>query len=76
MFGCILKQERITILWLGEILPDINLRPGEPGHKIVIQRARRLEVATHTGNGGYNILVVQFSGSDVASRYILNLLYA
>jgi len=42
--GRILKAKRIVVLWLGEILPDIDQIPGEPGQKIVIKRARRPEI--------------------------------
>lgn len=70
MFKSILKEERIAVLWLGELLSDIDQIPVELGQKIVIERASRPEVASQMlATGQYNVLVVQCSGSDFAFRY-------
>lgn len=74
MLERILKEERIAVLWLGELLPDIDQIPAGLGQKIVIERASRPEVATQMDQPLYVIEKLKFGVTHMKVRaYILSL---
>lgn len=70
MFEYIPKDEKVAVLWLGELLPDIDQIPAELREKIDIERARRPDIALQMmETTQYHIVIIHLSNNDFSFRY-------
>ena len=70
MFEYILKEDRISVLWLGEPLADLDNVPAEIKPKLMIKQAKRPEQAMQMmGEQEFNVIVVHLSPDYFAMRF-------
>ena len=70
MFEYILKEDQISVLWLGKPLADLSNVPGELKDRVSIDLAKQPEQAMQMlGSGSYQVIVVQLNPDDFDFRY-------
>lgn len=70
MFEHLYQEQQIRILWLGEIMSDLNQLPKDMKARLRISRASRPEIAMQKlAEGDFGIVVVHLSPEDFTYRY-------
>ncbi|MEH6580035.1 MAG: HDOD domain-containing protein [Amphritea sp.] len=70
MYEHILKEDRIAVLWLGELLPDLDAMPDRFKEHFQIERTNRLDIALQMmAELSYDIVVIHLRNNDFALRY-------
>lgn len=70
MFEYILKEDQVSVLWLGKPLVDLNVIPATLEGKVTIDLAQQPEQAEQMlDRGDYRVIVVQLSVDNFDFRY-------
>ena len=70
MFEHILKEDQISVLWMGEQLSDLHDLPAELDDRVSIELASRPDTAMEMlREGEFKVVVVHLSNEDFAFRY-------